>query len=208
MSIKAAIIATAITLSGSWAAQAQNFLGMDLSRMNQAWAAGQNAQMGGQLQSAMQAVFNDPRAVAAYRAGLCGHGLTPEQFAYKYMATGGCTPEGYARYNRTTTEIGRNEGVARDGYYRSIDRSRDAYGAYAGGYAANQQEIGRVMTGSQTYVDPGTGRNLQLGYLQPGQRYYDNATGRTYAMAPNGQYYVTDAYGRTAPIYPAARAPR
>ncbi|HEY4254668.1 MAG TPA: hypothetical protein VGM87_25925 [Roseomonas sp.] len=208
MFVKAAVIAAAVTLSGSWAAQAQNFLGMDIGRMNQTWAQGQNAQMADQNQQMIQAGLSDPQVMAGYRAGICGPGLTPVQYVQKYMATGGCSPQGYARYDQTTNEIGRAEGVARDGYYRSIDRSRAAYGAYAGGYAANQQEIGRVMTGTQTYVDPNSGRNLQLGYLQPGQTYYDNATGNSYAMAPNGQYYAIDAYGRTTPIYPAARAPR
>jgi hypothetical protein len=176
--------------------------------MNQAWAQNQNATMQAQAQRMVWEILNNPQAMAGYQRGICGPGLTPEQYAYKYGATRGCTREGYEAYNRTSNEIARNEQASRDSYYRSMQTYRDAYGNWVAGNAANQREFGRVLGGSQTYYDQTTGRTVPLGYLQPGQQHYDPQTNRTYSMAPNGQYYSTDANGWSTPISPMPFAPR
>ena len=201
MFLKTAIATTAVALSLCGAAQAQNFLNMDVSRMNQAWAQNQNMQMAQQQQRMLQSILGNPQIMAGHRAGICGPGLTPEQFAYKYAATGGCTAQGYAAYNGVTNQIGNAERAARDGYHRSVEGYRRAYGAYTEGYGNNQVEAGRIMGGTRTFTDPGTGRQVQLNYLQPGQSTYDSASGRTYTMTPNGQFTATDARGYTTPLY-------
>lgn len=192
--VKLAALAAVLALTGVTAAKAQDFQAMIASQQ-----AAQNAYLNNMLQQNMR----NPQVIAAWKTA-CGRGLTLEQFAYKYAATGGCSAQGYQNYNNQTNQLGAQGRAQADAYYRSLEQSRQAYNGYTQGYSNNQQEAGRVLQGNQTYYDPSTGRNVQLRYIQPGQQYTDPGTGRTYAMDGRGQYWSWSGRGWTA-VNPAGR---
>ena len=134
------------------AAQAQgmpDFTRMDLSRMNNNFNNQMNAQMAQRQQQIVQSNLNNPQVMAAYRAGVCGPGLTPQQFAYKYAATGGCTPQGYANYNRTTQQITANDAAAYRNYQAAQAQRSQAMAAQQQGFYNNQNQAGMQLRGCQ-----------------------------------------------------------
>ena len=129
MSIKFVTIIVAAVAAGSVSiAKAQ-----DYTAINNAWAAQQNAQMDAVRNGITASNLNNPELMALNRAGVCGYGLTPQQFAEKWAATGGCTPEGYRRYNDTTADIANRDRRAYDDYRAAEDERARAQGDFMAG---------------------------------------------------------------------------
>ena len=204
MSLKmfTAVLGAAFATAAAPVAHAQ-FANMDINGMNAAFNARMNAQMNGQQAQIVGANMNDPRVMAMYRQN--NRGLTPQQFAYQYAATGGFTPQGMQRYYDTSNQINNQTKQAWNGYQGAVQNYNNAYQGWTGGYAQNQQEAGRVMTGSQTYYDPASNSTVALRYLQPGQSYNDPSTGRVYSMGANGQYWSSNGNGYWTQVNPAGR---
>ena len=81
---------------------------------------GQQDQYFRQLQGQMvQQNLSDPRVIAAYQAGACGYGLSPQQFAYKWAATGGCTVQGMQNYMNTSNQIAAQQQNAWQSYQQN-----------------------------------------------------------------------------------------
>ena len=192
-------------LAAPTAASAQ-FANMDINALNAQMNARMNQQMMQQQNSIIRDVLNNPRAMALYPT--CGRGLTREQFAYKYAATGGCTAAGYRAYMNQSQQIAGQQQQAWRGVQQAEQNYRNSYNRWTGGYAANQQEAGRGLMGQGTYYDPSSGRNVQLNHLPSAQPYRDPATGRVYAQDANGRYWSTAGDGRWTQVNPAKRAPR
>ena len=142
-----AAAASALCLAAGLPARAQNFLGADFNRMNNDLTAQMNARMAQQQQQIVQNNLNDPQVMAAYRAGVCGPGLTPQQFAYKYAATGGCTAQGYANYNNTSRQIANSDAAAMQRYRDAQAARAEAMAAQRQGYANNQYQQGMMLGG-------------------------------------------------------------
>lgn len=204
-SVAAAAWAAAALALAPAAARAQ-FANMDINALNAQMNARMNQQMAQQQNSIVASVLNNPQAMALYPT--CGRGLTPQQFAYKYAATGGCTAAGYRAYMNQSQQMAGRQQQAWRGVQQAEGNYRDAYNGWTAGQSANMQEAGRGLTGQGTYYDPSAGRNVQLGYLPSAQPYRDPNTGRVYAQDGNGQYWSTTGDGRWTQVNPARRSPR
>lgn len=192
-----AIAAAALTAAG--AAKAQ-----DLNAMNNAFNAQLNAAMGRVQGNIVNQNMNDPRVVAAWRQN--PRGMSLQQYAYAYAATGGFTPQGMANYNNTSQNIARQQQQAWAGYQGAVQNYRNAYNGWTAGQSANMQEAGRGLMGQQSYYNPYNGQNVALRYIQPGQTWSQG--GYTYSMAPDGNYYASTGNGYWTRINPAAMSPR
>ena len=199
-------LALAVALAAAPAAASAQFANMDLNAMNNAFNARMNGQMAQQQNNITRQVLSDPRAMALYPT--CGRGLTREQFAYKYAATAGCTAQGARAYMNNEANNSARVQRSWQGYQGAVQNYREAYGGWTAAQSANMQEAGRGLMGNGTYYDPAAGRNVELRYIQPGQTYRDSASGRTYAMDPNGRYWSTTGNGAWTPVNPAVRSPR
>lgn len=142
-----------------------------------------------------------PEIQAAYQQCLtsgayCG---SFDEYALNYVTTNGFSDGGaWARQNQINIaneqNAWNNVQIAQQGY-------QNAYGNYTGNYSQNMTEAGNVMMGNSTWTDPYTGANYTLPYLnmQPGQSFYDSASGYYFQYNPynqqNGQYYLSrDGY--------------
>ena len=140
-------------------AQAQNFLGTNLTAMNDAFNARLNAAMSANQNRIVSRNMADPRVMAAWRSGACGQGLSAQQVAYVYAATGGCTPQGRAYWAQNEAQNRGNEQMA-------LQRYRAAQGNFAGAIAQRNANFA-----ANTYR-----RGMMLG-------------GWNYNYLPNGGYY-------------------
>ena len=154
---KPVLIAAVATLGATLAAavpaaRAQglpDFTRMNLNQMNNNFNAQLNNQMAQRQQQMVQSNLNNPQVMAAYRAGVCGPGLTPQQFALKWAATGGCTPQGYANYNRTTQQITANDAAAYRNYQAAQAQRSQAMAQQQQGFYNNQYQAGMQLRGCQ-----------------------------------------------------------
>jgi hypothetical protein len=199
MSSKFAVIAAGLALAGAGGAQAQ-----DITAMFNAQVAQQRAQEQAVIGGFVNQNMNNPQIVAAWRRN--PRGMTLQQYAYAYAATGGFTPQGYANYGAASGQINARNQAAWQSYQQGVQNYRNAYNGYTGGFSANQQEAGRGLMGQQSYYNPANGQNVSLGYIQPGTTWSQG--GYTYRMAPNGQYYATTGNGYWTPVNPSGRSPR
>jgi hypothetical protein len=176
-----------------------DFTNMDLS----AYMQDQYNMTTNMLNSSMYDIMQQrgPEIQAAYQQCLasgsyCG---SFDEYALNYVTTNGFTDGGaWARQNQTNIA---NEQAAWNNVQIAQQGYQNAYGNYTGNYSQNMNEAGNVMMGNSTWTDPTTGANYTLPYLnmQPGQSFYDNATGYYFQYNPynqqNGQYYMSpDGY--------------
>ena len=199
MCSKLAMIAAGLALAAAGAAQAQ-----DINAMFNAQVAQQRAQEQAVIGGVVNENMNNPQIVAAWRQN--PRGMTLQQYAYAYAATGGFSPQGYANYGAASRQINARDQAAWQSYQQGAQAYRDAYNAYTNGFSANQQEAGQGLMGQQSYYNPANGQNVTLGHTQPGATWTEG--GYTYQMAPNGQYYATTGNGYWTPVKPSARSPR
>ena len=154
MSLKIAALALAAAVLAAPAANAQNFLGMNLTALNNQFAARQNAQMGDNLRGMVASNLNNPQVMAAYRAGVCGPGLTPQQFALKYAALGGCTAQGYYNYNATSAGIAQQQQTAMAGLQGAVQNRQDAMNGLFAGQAGIANQRGMLNGGYRYNTQP------------------------------------------------------
>ncbi|MEO5625456.1 MAG: hypothetical protein ABIQ70_05560, partial [Dokdonella sp.] len=131
-----------------------------------------------------------------------GGGLSFEQFAYQYAATGGFSAQGMARFRQSEQANQQREQSARQDYQQAQQQRGEAQQAYADGYVANQQEAGRVMQGNSSWVDAATGGTRALAYTGANDA-VDPNTGQRFHRDESGQYYAQGADGRWYPMAPA-----
>jgi hypothetical protein len=172
--------------------------------MFNAFDAQQRAQSAATINGIVQRNLNNPAVMAGYRQHLAQGGrMTPQEYAYKYAATGGFTAQGYQNYANTSAQIHAQQQAAVNSYWAAQEQNRLARQAMHNAYSANRQEAGRGLMGQQTYYDQSAGRNVPLNYLPSAQPTYDYDTGRYYAQGQNGQYYSSTGNGYWTPISPA-----
>lgn len=150
--IRVTSTALAIMVVGIAHVQAQ-----DLTAWYNNQVAQQNAyfnQMQGQM---VQQNLNDPQVMAAYRAGACGYGLTPQQFATKWAATGGCTVQGIQSYMNNRDQNAARQQQAWQGYQQAQAARAQAMQAQQQGFANNQYRAGMQLGGWNYNYLPGGG---------------------------------------------------
>jgi hypothetical protein len=151
----------------------------------------------------VQRAMQNPDCIAKYRQHVAaGGGLSFEQFAYQYAATGGFSAQGMARFRQGEQANQQREHAAWQDYRQAQQQRGDAQAAYAEGYIANQQEAGRVMQGNSSWVDPATGTARALAYIGPDDA-VDTNTGQRFHRDESGQYYAQGADGRWYAMAPA-----
>lgn len=167
----------------------------------QAQQAAQNAQMQQMTASIVQQNMRNPQVQAAWNQHRAqGGGMSLEQFAYQWAATGGFSPQGMAYYQQNEAANRAKEMAALQGVRQAEAARGQAQRNLQEGYARNQAEAGRNLQGRRTYADPATGGQVALQYLQPGQPSYDPGSGRTYVMDGNGTYWSAGPDGYWTPM--------
>lgn len=202
---RAILSAAAIAALGAGAACAQTYyggynLGPDYGAMiGQVQRQQQlmNQEMQRREQAVVQNAMQDPNCQALYQRHRAGGGAMPyPQFAYQYAATGGFTPEGIRRYQQSEAANRGGELAALQGVRQAEQQRGQAQQGLADGYGRNQIEMGRVMQGQNSWVDPMTGQNRALPYMgqaysrdpNTGQQFVRDAQGIQWAQMPNGQW--------------------
>jgi len=172
-------------------------LGPDYGAMLNQALAQQNAAVRAAEQRANQAIekaMQDPRCKAMYQQHVQQGGRSSlRDFAYWFVATNGGDPAATRRYMEGERNNQIKEQDAWRGLQRAQEESRKAISAWQEGYRQNQSEMGNIMTGKATYVDP-TGQRHLLPYTQPGV-YRDASTGNVYGLDQYGRYFMRDNNG-------------
>lgn len=172
-------------------------LGPDYSAMLNQAIAQQNAAVRGAEQRANQAIenaMNDPRCKAMYQQHVQQGGRSSlRDFAYWYCATNGGDPAAARRYMESERGNQNKEQNAWRGLQNAQEENRKAIAGWQEGYRQNQNEMGNIMTGKATYVDPNGQRHV-LPYTQPGM-YRDANTGNVYGLDQYGRYFMRDMNG-------------
>lgn len=185
-------------LAAPLAVRAQNF---DLMIQQQMAAMNANIQRGQQQVNQMvQQRMQDPAVQQAWQRYLQQTGGRPAMdyptFTYNYIYTNGFTPGGiaHARANEQ-----RNQGLEAAALQRlriAESQRGDAQQQQRDSFFANQQEAGRQLQGTSTYIAP-NGQPLVLPhtwqrnatYQHQGATYHVDQSGRYHVLAPNGWWY-------------------
>ncbi|MBA2492885.1 MAG: hypothetical protein H0V34_14765 [Gammaproteobacteria bacterium] len=146
-------------------------------------------------QNLVQQNMGDPQIQAQYQQHLAnGGGGTLAEYAYGWAATGGYTPQGYAAYGATSTQIANQYHTAIQGYWDAQQGSADALAGLNQGYFDNQVEAGYGLGGNGTFYNSYTGSNEVLPYTwQPGT--VNTYNGSNYHVDPIGTYWQIDPSG-------------
>lgn len=111
-----ASLAIAAVLTAPAVAQMPDFTNLDINGMNDDFNRSQNGQMDAMTAAMIQENLTNPYAQRVIASGACGSG-TPEQLAYIYGATGGCSQQGFDRFNGDTENIITRENQFNDALY-------------------------------------------------------------------------------------------
>lgn len=162
-----------------------------------------NRQMREQEAAIVRQAMQSPDCQLKYRQHLAAGGAMPfAQFAWQYAATAGMTAEGAARFMRSERANQMNEMEAWQGWRQAQDARAAAQADHAAGYARNQAEVGQVLQGNTSWIDPADGQTRALPYIGPGG-YTDPATGRSYARDAQGRYWTLGSDGLWYAMTPA-----
>jgi hypothetical protein len=197
----AALITSLVALSSLASAQwgMPDLTNIDLNAYAQQQYDLTTNNLNGYMQNVMQQ--RGPEIQAAYQqcqysGGYCG---SFEEYALNYVSTNGFTDGG--AWAATQRGMQQREYAAWQGVQQAEANSANAINGWNDNYYQNSSEMGNVITGSSTWVDPMTGTNYTLPYtgVQPGQSWYDSASGYYFQYNPynqqNGQYYMSqDGY--------------
>ncbi len=179
-------------------------LGPDYGAMLNHALAQQNSAVRAAEQRANQAIekaMQDPRCKAMYQQHVQQGGRSSlRDFAYWFVATNGGDPVATRRYMESERNNQIKEQDAWRGLQRAQEESRNAMSAWQEGYRQNQSEMGNIMTGKATYVDP-TGHRHLLPYTQPGM-YRDANTGNVYGLDQFGRYFMRENNGHWTELTP------
>ncbi len=180
------------------AAEAQNFdqmIQQQMAAMNANIARGQQ-----QVNQIVQQRMQDPAVKQAWQRYLQQTGGRPAMdyptFTYNYIYTNGFTPQGVA--HARATEAGNQAGEQRawQGLQQAQQQRAQAQQGQRDSFFANQQEAGRQLQGTSTYIAP-NGQALVLPHTwqrnttvqHQGATYHVDASGRYYVLAANGWWY-------------------
>ena len=136
------LLAAATALIVASTAQAQ-----DLTAWYNNQVAQQNAMFNRMQGQMVQQNLNNPQVMAAYRAGACGPGLTPQQFATKWAATGGCKVQGMQYYMNNRDQNAARQQQAWQGYQQAQAARAQAMQAQQQGFAMTQYQAGMQLGG-------------------------------------------------------------
>lgn len=200
------LTALMISLLAIVSAQYMDFTNLDLSGYMQQQYDMTTNMINGQMGSIMQQ--RGPEIQAAYQQCLysgyyCG---SFEDYALNYVSTNGFTDGG--AWARTQRGMQQQEWEAWGGVRAAEANSANAINTWNGNFIENSGEMGNVIAGNSTWVDPYTGANYTLPYtgVQPGQSWYDQASGLYFMYNPfnqqNGQYYFSQDGSYYQPMYP------
>jgi len=180
------------------AGRAQNFelmIQQQMAAMNANIQRGQN-----QVNQMVQQRMQDPAVQQAWQRYLQQTGGRPAMdyptFTYNYIYTNGFSAQGVAAARANEQ---RNQGLeaAAAQRLRQAERERgQAQQNQRDSYFANQQEAGRQLQGTSTYIAP-NGQPLVLPhtwqrngtYQHQGATYHVDASGQYFVLAPNGWWY-------------------
>jgi hypothetical protein len=187
-------------------AQYMDFTGVDLN----AYAQQGYDTYTGMINNSMAGIMQQrgPEIEAAYQQCLnsgsyCG---SFDEYALNYVSTNSFTDGG--AWAATQRGMQQNEYEAWQGVQQAEWDSANAINNWNGNYYENSNEMGNVMVGNSTWVDPYTGANHTLPYtgVQPGQSWYDQASGLYFKYNPynqqDGQYYVSQDGSYYQPMNP------
>ena len=185
------LLAGLVSVIAASAASAQDFTRMDFNKLNNDFNIRMNGNIAASENSIVSRNLNDPRVQAMYRQHLAQGGRsTPQQFAYRYAATGGFTPQGIAYFNATEARNRAGEMNALHGLRQAQAARGVAQANYMAGFQQNNAEFGNLLMGNSTYTNPNTGSNYVLPHtLQAGQPYRD-ATGNYFQTDARGNKYI------------------
>jgi hypothetical protein len=153
-----------------------------------------NGQMSGILQQRgpeIQAAYQQ----CLYSGGYCG---SFEEYALQYVSTNGFTDGG--AWAMTQRGMQQKEHEAWQGVKQAEANSAAAINGWNSNYYENQGEMGNILMGTSSWIDPKTGSNYTLPYnIQANTSWYDNGTGNTFyydtVNNPAGQYYILSPDG-------------
>ncbi len=181
-------------------ARAQNYEAMiqqQMAAMNANIQRGQN-----QVNQMVQQRMQDPAVQQAWQRYLQQTGGRPAMdyptFTYNYIYTNGFSAQGiaHARANEQRNQQLEQAAVQR---LRQAEQERgNAQQQQRDSYFANQQEAGRQLQGTSTYVAP-NGQPLVLPHTWQRNGTYQYQ-GATYHVDGNGQYHVLAANGWWYPL--------
>jgi len=181
------------------AASAQNYEAMiqqQMQAMNNNIARGQQ-----QANQIVQQRMQDPAVQAGYQqyqAQMANAGRQPMNYAtyaYYHVYTNGFSAQGMAHMRGTESGIQQREQASWQGLQQAQANRAQAQQAWRNGYAANQQEAGRQLTGQSTYAGNGQTQALphtwqaNTTHEYQGQVYHVDASGQYYQRAANGWWY-------------------
>jgi hypothetical protein len=191
----------AINAAGLASAQFTDFDGM----LGQALQ--QNAALTASMQSTENGIIatnmNNPEVQRLYQAQ--GGGMSFQQFAYMYGATGGFTPGGIAAYNQTTREINARDAAAISDYRNHVN------GLWAATNAERAQAFdriadgrGHILSGTNNFAIPQTGQVQSLPWTVPTHTMtYDPSSGHAFYLDGQSQYWAHSGNGWWTPMQPA-----
>lgn len=196
--IKSSKVIAAAALSSlvlSTQAQAQNYEAM--IQAEQQKMAAMNAQMQQMQNNVVSQNMNNPQVQQMYQQYRAQGGMESlEQFAYRYAATGGMTPEGTAFYYNNERNIQARDAAAVQAYRNNQMQNQAAITQQRQDSADWQARAnGNILAGRSDYVDPATGAVYNLQNTQPNQWTYDQYTGQQFYQDPSGNYYRGDQNG-------------
>lgn len=180
------------------AAEAQNFdqmIQQQMAAMNANIARGQQ-----QVNQIVQQRMQDPAVKQAWQRYLQQTGGRPAMdyptFTYNYIYTNGFTPQGVAHARATEAGNQAAEQRAWQGLQQAQQQRAQAQQGQRDSFFANQQEAGRQLQGTSTYVAP-NGQALVLPHTwqrnttvqHQGATYHVDGSGRYYVLAANGWWY-------------------
>lgn len=137
-----------------------------------------------------------PEIQAAYQRCLssgyyCG---SFEDYALNYVSTNGFTDGG--AWAATQRGMQAKEHEAWQGVQAAEANSAAAINGWNTNYYENQAEMGNVLQGNNTWVNPSSGYNYQLPHtLEPNSYYLDPSSQQQFWYDPYGQYYVLSPDG-------------
>jgi hypothetical protein len=144
-----------------------------------------NGEMNGILQQRgpeIQAAYQQ----CLYSGGYCG---SFEEYALQYVSTNGFSDGG--AWAMTQRGMQQKEYEAWWGVKQAEADSAAAINGWNSNYAQNQGEMGNILMGNSSWVNPNSGTNYQLPYtLQPNSFYYDQSSQQQFWYDPYGQYHI------------------
>jgi hypothetical protein len=194
------IVAALLVLGGPAAAQDYDaMLRQQMQLMNANIARGQQM-----VENNVRQRMADPQVQAGYRqylAQMRAAGRPPMDYptyTYNWIYTNGYSAQGIAHARATEAGIASAE-RAKVQQLREAEAQRGAaQQQQRDGYARNQQEAGRQLTGQSTYIAP-NGSPLVLPHTwQPNTQHVHQ--GQTYRVDASGQYQVLASNGWWYPL--------